>query len=252
MRHIDWSVTACSDRQCVRESNAERVLDAWLLLDVSGSVDWGTAECTKRARALEFAAVAGQLLGGHGNRLGALLFSHRPLGVVPPRSGRMHLLHALGRATDEPRQEARGATDLAETFRYAQGVIRRRSLVLVVSDFIAPEGWQGELRRLAARHEVVAVRLRDPREAELPDVGILTLEDPETGRQLTVDTGDRRLRERYKAAAREQAGRIRSELAGCGVDELALGTDAPLLPALSRFLSARRARRVQRGAASVA
>jgi uncharacterized protein (DUF58 family) len=249
VRHIDWNLTARSDRPYVRESDTERALDVWLLLDLSGSIDWGTAECTKRTRALEFAAVAGRLLGGHGNRLGMLPFAERPLGIVPPGAGHNHLLRALGSLGDVPRQEARGATDLAGALKHASDVIRRRSLVLVVSDFLAPDGWQAQLSKLAARHEVVAVRLRDPREESLPDVGILTFEDPETGRQLTVDTGDKRLRERFAEAAREQASRVSADLAACKVDGLVLGTDAPLLPELARFLHLRRARKQRRGAA---
>ncbi len=249
VRHIDWNITARSDRPYVRESDTERALDVWLLLDLSGSVDWGTADCTKRSRAREFAAVAGRLLGGHGNRLGMLMFAERPLGIVPPGAGHAHLLRALGSIGDVPRQEARAVTDLAGALRHAGSVIRRRALVLVVSDFLAPNGWQKELSKLAARHEVVAVRLHDPREAELPDVGLITLEDPETGRQLTVDTGDRRLRETFQQAAQEQASRVANDLTACGVDGLVLGTDTPLLPELARFLHLRRARKQRRGAA---
>jgi uncharacterized protein (DUF58 family) len=119
-------------------------------------------------------------------------------------------------------------------------VARRRALLLVVSDFLVPDGWQPALRRLAQRHEVVAVVLRDPREAELPDVGLVAFEDPETGEQLLVDTGDRALRERFRRAAQAQAERLRADLAACGVDQLVLGTDQELLPTLVRFLERRR------------
>ena len=217
-------------------------------LDLSASIDWGTARCLRRDRAIEFAAVAGQWLGGHGNRLGGLFFADRPLGFVPPAAGRAHLVRLLARLREVPRQIAAGPTDLAAALAQAERTVRRRALVLVVSDFLAPDGWAAAIRRLAARHEVVAVRLADPREADLPDVGLITLEDPETGAQLVVDSGDRRLRERFSAAARAQAVRIRAELAAAGVDDLVLSTDTDLLPALTAFLDARRRRRGQRAA----
>ena len=248
VRHIDWNVTARADQPFVRESLTERALDVWLLLDLSASVDWGTARCRKRDRAAEFAAVAGELLAGGGNRLGAILFADRQLGVVPPGSGRAALLRLLGRLRDEPRRAGHGPTDLATVLAGAGGIIRRRGLVLIVSDFLAPDGWQAPLAALAQRHEVVAVRLSDPRESALPDIGIVTFEDPETGAQLTVDTGDRRLRERFAAAAADQSDRLRAALAGCGVAELALDTGDELLPALVSFLKARRLRHEGRGA----
>jgi uncharacterized protein (DUF58 family) len=247
VRRIDWNVTARSDRPYVREAFVERALDTWLVVDVSASVDWGTAECLKRDRAVELAGVSGTLLGRQGNRVGALLFADRPLGFLPPGAGRTHLLRLLAAVREEPRQAARGATDLAAALARAETLARRRSLLVVVSDFLAPDGWQRPLRRLAARHEVVAAVLRDPREGELADVGLVAFEDPETGQQLLLDTGDRRLRERFRAAARDRAERLQREIAAAGADVLTLGTDAPLLPALVRFLDARHRRRAPRG-----
>jgi uncharacterized protein (DUF58 family) len=122
-------------------------------------------------------------------------------------------------------------------------VIRRRALILIVSDFLVPDGWPAALRRLAQRHEVTAVCLHDPRERELPDVGLITLEDPETDNQLIVNTSDRKLRERYRQAAAAQAERLHAELARSGVDQFELSTDADLLPALVRFVHTRRIHR---------
>lgn len=246
VRHIDWNVTARSDSTYVRETQAERALDIWLVIDVSPSIQWGTADCLKRDRGAEFAAIAGRLLGGHGNRVGALLFDTEPLAVIPPAAGRAHQVRLLQRLreVDPP---ARGTTDLATVLDHANRLIRRRSVVLIVSDFLAPDGWQPALRRLAVRHEVVAVRLSDPREGALPDVGLLTLEDPETGQQLVVNTADRRLRERFAAAAVAQAAQLQVALASAGVDVLTLGTEAELLPRLVQFLSTRQRRRGQRG-----
>jgi uncharacterized protein (DUF58 family) len=246
VRLIDWNITARADRPFVRDSQVERALEVWLLLDLSGSVDWGTAQCLKRDRALEFAAVASQLLSRHGHRIGALLFADRPLSFVPPANGRNHIMRLLAGIQAEPRQERRGRTDLRTALARAGTMLRRRSLVIVVSDFLVPDGWQHELHRLAQRHEVVAVRLHDPRERQIPDIGIAVLEDPETGSQMVVNTADRALRERFEAAAQAQTERIEGDLTYCGVDRLTLGTDAELLPALVRFLSARGLRRMVR------
>jgi uncharacterized protein (DUF58 family) len=243
VRHIDWNITARTDQPFVRQARVERALDVWLLLDVSASVDWGTARCLKRDRVVEFAAAVGQVLGQHGNRVGALLFATRPFGFIPPATGRNHLLRLLAGIREQPRQAERGPTDLAAALARANAVVRRRALIMVVSDFLAPDGWQPALRRLAQRHEVTAVRLYDPRERELPDVGLITLEDPETGSQLIVNTSDRRLRERYRQAAAAQAERLHAELARSGVDQFELSTDADLLPTLIRFLHTRRMRR---------
>ena len=245
VRHIDWNITARSDRPFVREAHVERALDVWLVLDMSASVAWGTAECLKRDRMIEFAAVIGQVLGRHGNRVGALMFAHRPLTFVAPGAGRNHILRMLATLQAEPTQATSGETDLRSALVQAGAVIRRRSLVLVVSDFLAPDGWQMALGSLAQRHEVVGVRLRDPRESELPEVGFVTLENPETGEQIVVDTSDRRLRERFERAAQAQDQAIGAALAHYGVDQLLLRTDEPLLPAVISFVELRRRRRGQ-------
>jgi uncharacterized protein (DUF58 family) len=249
VRHIDWNITARTDTPYVRESYAERALDVWLLLDLSASIDWGTARCLKRDRLIAFVAAAGRILGQHGHRLGAILFDDRPVRLIPPAAGRGHVRQLVARLREQPRQASAGPagrTDLAAALAHLGPVLRRRSLVIVVSDFLVPDGWQQPLGRLAARHEVVAARLSDPREVALPDVGVITLEDPETGRQRVIDTGDRRLRERFAAAADAQTARVRADLAACGVDTLWLDTDEDLLCPLVRFLDARRLRRRSR------
>jgi uncharacterized protein (DUF58 family) len=243
VRHIDWNITARTDEPFIRQARVERALDVWLLLDVSASVDWGTAQCLKRDRAAEFAAVIGQVLGQRSNRMGALLFAQRPLSFIPPGAGRVHLLRVLSGIRATPRQAGSGATDLSAALAKIGAVARRRAQILIVSDFLVTDGWQANVRRLAQRHEVIAVQLSDPRERELPDVGLITLEDPETGAQLVFNTSDRRLRERYAEAATEQNERLRTELARSGVDLLALSTGEEMLPALVRFTHARRARR---------
>lgn len=249
VRHIDWNTTARTDRPFVREAYAERALDVWLVVDVSPSVDWGTVRRVKRDLAIELAAVVGLLLGRQGNRIGALPFAERPRGLAPPGTGRAHLLRLLTGLRGEPRRDGVGQTDLAAALAQIRALARRRSLILVVSDFLVVDGWQAVLGPLAQRHEVVAVLLRDPRETAMPDVGLVALEDPETGQQLLVDTGDRRLRERFAEAAAAQDARIRTDLARQGVDQLVLSTADDLLPALVRFLDARKHRRGRSGGA---
>jgi uncharacterized protein (DUF58 family) len=241
VRLIDWHVTARSDRPFVREAHAERALDAWLLVDVSRSVDWGTASCLKRERGEGLAALAWDLLARHGNRVGALLFADQPLAVAPPAAGEAGLRRMLARLDATPRQVGRGRTDLGAALTRAEALLRRPSLVVLVSDLFVAPGWQRPLARLARRHEIVAARLADPRDAELPDVGVVAFEDPETGDQVLVDTGDATLRARFAEAARAEAERVRHDLARCGVEQIVVSTAEELLPALARFLALRRA-----------
>ncbi len=240
-RWIDWNLTARSDRTFVRESLPDRGLDVWLVMDCSRSLDWGTALCLKRHLAVQLAAAAAHLLVRHGNRVGALVVDQGVHRVVPPASGRTAVLRMLAyvdRALAAGAPE--GATDLGRSLMEAGRIVRRRSLVLVISDFLCQPGWESPLWILALRHEVVAARIVDPRELEIPDVGMVTFEDPETGRQLAVDTGSRRLRERFRAAAAEQQAHLRAQIERCGAGVLELTTGEELLPQLVRFLQQRR------------
>jgi uncharacterized protein (DUF58 family) len=243
VRHIDWNITARTDRPHVRESFADRAIDVWLLADCSASIDWGTARRAKRDQAVDLAAMAGALLTGQGNRIGVIGFADRIVTVVPPGAGRPHLMRVVDTLERAPAQLARTATDLTGALDYANRFVRRRSMLILVSDFLTPDGWEVPLRRLAQRHEVVAVRVADPREHELPDVGLLTLEDPETGRQLFVDSGDRGVRERFRTAALAERERVIGLIRASRADVLEITTDADVLPALVRFLQTRRATR---------
>jgi uncharacterized protein (DUF58 family) len=240
VRHLDWGATARTGVPHVRQTYAERALDVWLLVDVSPSVDWGTARRTKRSHAQELVAAIAQVVGRHNNRVGGLLFAERPLEVLPPAVGRHHLLRLLGKVREAPRRTERGRTDLRAALDLARSVIRRPSVVVLVSDLLVEDGWAEALGKLAARHEVAVVRVVDPREGVLPDVGIVTFEDPETGEQLVVDTTSARLRERFAAAARTQSERIDQLLASRGVRQIVASTDADLLPSLLELLDRRR------------
>ena len=242
VRHIDWNTTARTEQVYVREAYAERALDVWLLLDVSASIDWGTAQCLKRDRLIDFVGVAGQLLGRRGHRIGSLAFAHEPLVMVPPGSGRIHQQRLIDKAQATASQQRR-ATNLSAALRQLETFARRRSLVLIVSDFLLVDEWQPVLRRMAQRHEIVAVQLADPREGELPPIGTVVFEDPETGAQLIANTDDAKLRERFRAAAAKQADQLRIDLVRCGAEHLRISTDDDLLPVLVRWLAARRQQR---------
>ena len=251
-RTIEWNITARSDRPYVRESLPDRGLDAWLLVDITRSLDWGTARCLKRQLALEFAAVVGQLLIGRGNRVGALLFDDRVRSIIPPSAGRTALLQLIARmerATDGQTPSAveggqgAGPTDLGRALAEAGRLIRRPSMMVLISDFMTPGGWQQPLSALAIRHEVVAVWITDPREGEIPDIGGVTFEDPESGEQILVDTRSAHLRARFQQAAAAQRGTIRADLLRARAAVAEMSTAAELVPQLVAFIKQREAQR---------
>jgi uncharacterized protein (DUF58 family) len=248
VRHIDWNVTARMQQPYVRQFVEDRDLNAWFLLDCSGSVHFGSADVTKLAVSAGFVATLARVITRHGNRVGAILYTDKVGAVLPPRATRLHVLELLARMqaprATVPAAPARPArvTALADLLRAADGVMRRRSLVFVVSDFISQPGWAEALARLARRHDVVAVRLWDPLEMDLPDFGLVTVEDAETGEQLFVDASDPGFRDRFAAAAEQQEAQLLEQLAGCGADVVELATDDDLLEALMRFADLRRQR----------
>jgi uncharacterized protein (DUF58 family) len=247
VRHIDWNVTARLQTPYVRQFVEDRDLTAWFLLDLSGSVDFGSAEVTKLAVTAGFVATLARVFTRHGNRVGALFYGDKVDGVLPPGASRLHVLHLLQRMRSRPQAKAGGAgTVLADLLQGAAGIVKRRSLIFVVSDFISAPGWQAALARLARRHEVVAIRVFDPLEMELPDVGLVTVEDAETGEQLLIDASDPAFRERYAHIAQQQEDALRQGLMQSGADTLELATDDDLLDALLRFADLRR-----QGAAAV-
>jgi uncharacterized protein (DUF58 family) len=243
VRLIDWSVTARTDRVHVRTYHEDRDLTAWLLLDTSASVDFGTARMRKSDIVVDFAAAMARLLTLHGNRVGAILFSSGVDRVLPPRAGRAQALTIVDQLLRPARAPARGPTRLADVLGRAAEAIRRRSLVFVVSDFLSDPGWEKPLHRLAERNELTAVWLRDPREEEMPDAGPLILEDAETGEQLYVDTHDRRFRDRFQALAERRRATLSATFAREGVELLSLGTDGDVLRDLSQFALRRRSLR---------
>jgi uncharacterized protein (DUF58 family) len=244
VRHIDWNVTARLQQPYVRQFVEDRDLTAWFLLDLSGSVDFGSSEVTKLAVAAGFVATLARVITRHGNRVGAVLYGQQVDTVLPPGASRLHVLNLLQRMRTRPKARApsSGGTVLADLLQAADGILRRRSLVFVVSDFISAPGWEQALARLTRRHEVVAVRVFDPAEMELPDVGLTTVEDAETGEQLLIDASDPAFRERYAAIAQQQEEALLQGLLKSGADTLELATDDDLLDALLRFADLRRQR----------
>lgn len=244
VRHIDWNVTARLATPHVRVYSEDRDMTAWFLLDLSPSVDFGPPGQAKRDLATGFVGVLARLLQRHGNRVGALLHDGRPQAgrVLPAGGGRRHvlqLLHLLTRAPTPSFAAPPGITELQRLLQQAQGLLRRRSAVFVLSDFLSTPGWDKPLARLAQRHDVVAVRLLDPLELELPDMGLLLLRDPETGEQLQVDTHARGFRHRFARLAAQREAELRQSLARAGVDTLELSTDEDLLGAMLRFMELR-------------
>jgi uncharacterized protein (DUF58 family) len=242
VRPIDWNVTARLQTPYVRQYTEDRELSAWFLVDLSASVDFGSNEMTKRRVAREFVGVLSRLLTRHGNRVGALLYGNAVDTVIPARGGRTHVLHLLQRMAQRPAESAAGATNLRDLLLAGARIVKRRSTVFVVSDFISEPGWDVALARLAQRHEVTAVRLYDPLEMDLPDLGLVTMRDAESGEQLVVDTHDAGFRQRFAAAAERREAALREGLAHAGVDTLELATDDDLLDALLRFTELRKQR----------
>jgi uncharacterized protein (DUF58 family) len=242
VRHIDWNVTARLQTPYVREYNEEREVAAWFLLDLSASVDFGSLAVNKQAVSVEFVTVLARILTRHGNRVGALLYGNTVDTVIPARSGRRQVLHVLHRMMTRPPRAQAAATNLNELLHAAYRVAPRRSLMFVVSDFISAPGWERTLARLAERHDVVAVRLYDPMEMELPDLGLLVVQDAESGEQLFVDMHDRGFRQRFEALAKRREADLRSAFGTAGVDALELSTNDDIVDAILRFADLRKRR----------
>jgi uncharacterized protein (DUF58 family) len=242
VRHIDWNVTARLQTPYVREYNEDRDINAWFLIDLSPSVDFGSGEVRKRSVAADFVAVLARILTRHGNRVGALLYGEKVDTVIPARNGRRHVLHLMDRMASRPRLASSAATRLEDLLHGGFSVVKRRSLVFVISDFISAPGWAKPLALLARRHEVIAVRLYDPLEMELPDIGLFTIQDAETGEQLFIDTHDKSFRKRFAELARVRELELRRAFRDAGVDALELATDADLADAILRFADLRKQR----------
>jgi uncharacterized protein (DUF58 family) len=242
VRRIDWNVTARLQEAHVRDTIADRELETWVIADLGASMDFGTAWCEKRDLAVSAAAAVGFLTNRTGNRFGLITVRPEGVAVTPARGGRTHLMGTLHRLSGTPRA-AQAPTDLGLGLARASAITRRRGLAVVISDFLAePRSWEQQLRRLATRHETIAIEVLDPRELSLPDVGLLSLVDPATGATREVPTASKKLRSRYAAAAAEQRRGIATAMRRVGVDHLVLRTDQDWLLDIVRFVASRRER----------
>jgi uncharacterized protein (DUF58 family) len=244
VRHIDWNVTARMQAPYIRQYVEERDVTAWFLLDLSPSVDFGTAQTLKRGLLIDFVAVLARLLTRRGNRVGAILYTDRIERVIPPQNGRAQVLRIVNDLLNQPPLKRAPLTDLTALLDGGLRAVRRRSLVFIVSDFVSAPGWESTLGMLARRHEVLAIRLYDPRETELPDIGPLILEDAETGEQLYVDTHDGQFRKRFAEGALRRQRELEATFGHAGVEVLPLSTEDDLARELVRFATQRKRRRM--------
>jgi uncharacterized protein (DUF58 family) len=236
VRRIDWNVTARTGVPHVRVHLAERVLVTWLILDTSASMQFGTADRRKADVAEGVAIAVGHVATRRGNRLGLSTFGDATPRTLPPRQGRFGLLGLLSALRDSAAASDAGTSSLGDALHRTAALARQRSAVIVVSDFRGPLDWRRPLLELAGRHDVVAVEIRDPREQELPNAGVLWLVDPETGRQLRADTGNERLRARFAAAAAAERAEVAHALASAGARQVVLTTAGDWLRPFAVFL----------------
>ncbi|MEO9139399.1 MAG: DUF58 domain-containing protein [Jatrophihabitans sp.] len=250
VRRMDWPVTARTMSPHIRQTVADRELETWLVVDLSASMDFGTALTEKRELVLAAITAITHLTVRGGNRVGAIVANGEQSYVIPALSGRAHGRHLTRRIAQTPRSTGAGPNDLARMLEQLRRPQRRRGLVAVISDFMEgagaavepgkPIAWERALRALSARHQLLGVEVLDPRELELPAAGLVTFVDTETGRQLEVQTSDSKVRAQYAAAALAQRERIAASLRHAGAAHLQLRTDRDWLADVVRFVIARR------------
>ncbi len=240
VRRIDWNVTARLQEPYIRQTIAERELQTWLVVDRSSRMDFGTVNCEKRDLALAAAAAVGFLTARDGNQLGAVLAGRGEPTVVGARGSRKHLLRILHDLASTPHEDNSGVTDLGDALGRLAGVARRRGLVAVISDFAVTPGWEEKLAIVARRHDVLAVQVSDPREAELPNVGVVTVRDPATGALRELVTNRPSVREDYARAIESRQQLLEATLRESGIDHLRLSTEREWLDDLVAFIQKRR------------
>lgn len=243
IRYIDWNVTARMQTPYVRQYVEDREVTAWFLLDLSPSVDFGTVHTLKRNLLIDFVTVLARLLTRHGNRIGALVYGDKVERVIPAGSGKIKVLQLINELLRQPKLKHAAATNLTALLETSLRTIRRRSLVFIISDFFSAPGWEKPLGVLTQRHEVLAVRLYDPRETQLPDIGPIIFEDAETGEQLYLDTHDKKFRKRFMDAAQKREYELNVIFRRVGVDVLPLSTEDDLVHEVVRFATLRKQRK---------
>ncbi len=250
VRRIDWNVTARTGQIHIRQYREEKEVTVWLVVDLSASMRFGTRRVLKQEEALEFVATAAAIVARHGDKVGVIGFSEAGLQMVPPGAGRrqvLRILHELYGLLAQP-PAARGWGFLEQALEHAARTLRRRALLFVVSDFLSPKldkapAWSDPLRRLAFRHDVVAVRIFDPAEKELPQAGELRLRDPESGEEVWLDTSDPRVRQAHARLVQAREALLERTLRAAQVEVLTLCTAQEILEPLLKFTLRRRGRR---------
>jgi uncharacterized protein (DUF58 family) len=265
VRRIDWSVTARTGKLHVRQYREEREITAWLIVDLSASMNFGTRRVLKREAALEFAVTAAAIVTRHGDKVGTVVISEAGMRIVPAGTGRRQILKIvqvltsqrswveLQKASTESRLKTPAGDPLEQALNYINRTLKRRALVFVVSDFLtsppaqaapltakAAPAWAKPLGRLAYRHEVIAVRISDPAERELPKVGELRVRDPESGQEVWVNTSDPRVRAAYAALVKERDETIKRTLQSAQVDLLELSTAREIVEPVLKFTMRRK------------
>lgn len=247
VRRIDWNVTARLSEAHIRQTIAERELQTWLLIDRSSRLDFGTARCEKRDLVLAGAAAVGFLTSRDGNQIGAVLAGRGEPEVVPARGSRKHLLRLLHQIAETPREDNSGVTDLSVGLARVSTLARRRGLIAVISDFMVRDGWEDAIAIAGRRHDVLAIQVTDPREYELPNIGVVLVRDPATGQERELQTNKASVRQAFAEAAQERQQKITESFRRARVDHLVLSTDRPWLDDLVDFVAGR-ANRIQTGA----
>ncbi len=245
VRRIDWNVTARMAEPFVRQYDEDREITAWFVIDRSASMQFGHGAKSKEDVAADLVAALARVLTFGGNRVGAVLWNNGATTVLEPRTGNAHLLHLIScllQPTPAPAESDGSDAELTNLLEAAAVAARRRSMIFVISDFLTKPGWETAMRRLSARHDVIAIRVLDPQESQLPDAGLVVVHDAETGEQMTVDTSDSRFRERFEDAARTREEELRATAARAGVDLVAVPTNADLSSALLRMIARRKER----------
>lgn len=245
IRYIDWNVTARMNTPYVRQYVEDREITGWFLLDLSPSMDFGTVQTQnlKRTVLIDFVTTLARLLTRHGNRVGAMFYGSRVERTIPAGGGRLQVLRLVNDLLKQPSLRQAAFTNLTPLLEAGLHAIKKRSLIFIISDFISAPGWERPLSLLNRRHEVLAIRLWDPREVELPDIGPIIMEDAETGEQLYVDTHDRKFRQRFQEAAQRREAALNEAFKHAGVDALSLSTEEDLVRAIVRFATLRQQHR---------
>lgn len=239
VRRMDWAVTARTGEPHIRQTIADRELETWVALDLSPSLDFGTAACDKRELAIAGMSAVAHLTSGGGNRIGAVVGTGERTRRLPARGGTDYARALLRQVAEMPRAAEGARGDLAELIESLRRPPRRRGLAVVISDFLGPTDWQRALRGLSARHELLAIEVLDPRDIELPDVGNVLLSDPETGKQREVQTTPL-LRREFAAAAAAHREEVCAALRRAGCAHLVLRTDSDWIADIVRFVVARK------------